>query len=450
MSTASNSKTSSKPDGITQAVQQEAKRKRKMISESWWPRGWLACLIMYQHVDRERTFGEAAALTYKTLFSLIPIFVLALLVLSAISSQSNLDATVQKMLFEQLQLDKMPMLDASGNPATNDEGEPLMLSDSIKPLIQKAKTSVTAKTTVAGLIAFAILAYGALSMLLVIESTFNKLYGGVKGKSWSKRIMLYWCLLTLGPVAVAASLVMGGLATATAQSVGHLGGLISIANLVSGFFISWGLVLFMYKIIPETHVKWKSAALGSFLGAAALEIGKYAFGFYVRHAIGNNFYGSLVLLPLFMLWIYLTWTFVLLGLQISYVHQYWPMLRRRFFFIRHHPVPITDLRWSLSLGILLYQRFKEGRTLAAYEAAEAMIIPNDIAEQLLIGLEEAGLVHRVSSKGYALAKPPENITAHDLLSASRALCQVPPELAKELDVDLIQVNIVSAFHHHHG
>jgi DNA-binding IscR family transcriptional regulator len=60
------------------------------------------------------------------------------------------------------------------------------------------------------------------------------------------------------------------------------------------------------------------------------------------------------------------------------------------------------------------------------------MLPNETAAQLLDGLQLAGLVHMTKRDNYALARPPEKITAHDLLTAARALCQVPPEMAKEL------------------
>jgi DNA-binding IscR family transcriptional regulator len=132
-----------------------------------------------------------------------------------------------------------------------------------------------------------------------------------------------------------------------------------------------------------------------------------------------------------MLWIYLTWTMVLLGLHVAYVHQYYPMLKRQYFYLRRCAVPISDIRWIFSLGILLYRRFREGKPIEAGEAAERLLLPTDITSELLEGLRTAGLVHETATGGYTLARPPETITAFDLLVAARALCQLPPELARE-------------------
>jgi DNA-binding IscR family transcriptional regulator len=85
----------------------------------------------------------------------------------------------------------------------------------------------------------------------------------------------------------------------------------------------------------------------------------------------------------------------------------------------------------LSLGVLLYRRFREGKPTRIHEAADMLMLPNDVAGQLLEGLHLAGLVHITRGGGYVLARPPESITAHDLLAAAKTLCQVPPELARE-------------------
>ena len=92
---------------------------------------------------------------------------------------------------------------------------------------------------------------------------------------------------------------------------------------------------------------------------------------------------------------------------------------------------LSDLRWVLPLGVLLYRRFKEGKPLQAYEAAEGLMLPGDVTGQLLEALGSAGVVHAARGGGYSLARPAGEITAFDLLAAARGLCQVPPELARE-------------------
>jgi membrane protein len=431
--------TTTPEESVADTLQKETQRKRRLISESWWPRARLLGEVLYGEVSHTRTFSQAAALTYKTLFSLLPVIVLSLLLLSTISSAGGgtaLDATLEQFLFKQFSLDKLQItrVDSSttspGPDADEDQpAQKVSAQEMIAPVIKSAKDAVTRPAT--GLIAFAVLLYGSISLMIVIEGSFNLIYGAVKPRSWPRRIMLYWCVLTLGPIGIAASIALGRSAYATASSMAS-GWVLLPVNILAGFCLSWILVFTMYKLIPDTRVNWKSAVLGSIVAATLWEVGKWGFGLYVRHVLAHSWYGSLALIPLFMLWIYLTWCAILLGLQAAYVHQFFPLLRRRFFFSRLGATMIADVHWVLGLGILLFHRFTAGKALHAYEAAELLMIPNETAGQLLEGLQVAGIVHTTKRAQYALARPPENITAHDLLLAARALCCAPPELTKDL------------------
>ena len=107
----------------------------------------------------------------------------------------------------------------------------------------------------------------------------------------------------------------------------------------------------------------------------AWELCKWGFGVYVNWTVrGANWYGPFVMLPLFMLWIYLTWSAILLGLHVAYMHQYYPLLKRQYFFTRMGRSAISDLRWVLPLGVLLYRQFKGGKDYA-YDAAVVDAFP---------------------------------------------------------------------------
>jgi membrane protein len=418
-------------DTVAESLVQESRQKRRRIAASLWPRARLVAEILYHQVERDHLFTQASALTYKTLFSLLPIFVLSLLVLSSISAEdgkNKLDAAVKQTLFEQIGINQLTVPDSDGKPLLNPDGSPVTLAKFIEPFIEKAKASIANAAT--GLVAFAILLYGAISLMIVVEGTFNQIYGSVKPRTWPRRIMLYWCVLTLGPIGVAASIVFGRAAFSTATAgLGQYAWLLSTANLITSFSVSWLLLLLLFRVVPDTYVNWRPAIIGSFLTALSWEIGKWAFSLYVQHAVKNSWYGSMALLPLFMFWIYITWSVVLMGLEVTYIQQYWPLLKRRFFFTRGGGASVvSDLHWVLSLGVLLYKNFAAGKITEAHEAAETLMLPNETTTMLLDGLQKAGLLHEVHDCGYVLARPPELISAYDLLAAARTLCQPPPEL----------------------
>lgn len=436
---------------VAESFAKETRSKRKRIAASLWPRARLFFEILYDEVMRDHVFTQASALTYKTLFSLLPVFVLSLMILSMLSAgdgKSRLETTIQETLFQQLGLNSLTIqMPATSQPATAGATQPEVtatspatqtLAEFVQPFVAKARASISSTAT--GLVAFAVLLYGAISLMVVIEETFNQIWGSVKSRSWPRRLMLYWCVLTFGPIGVAGSIVLGQTAREMVQSATSLSSitwLLSYITALSGFFVSWLVIFLLYVIVPDTKIRWRAAALGAFLAAVAWEIGKWGFGMYVQHAAKNSWYGSLALVPLFMFWIYITWCVILMGLEFTYLQQYWPLLKRQFFFSRCSSARgggggLSDLRWVLSLGALIYNQFKQGKLTEVDHAAELLLLPNDVAARLLDGLATAGIVHEIKEGAYALARPPESVTAHDLLTAARALCQVPPELAKEL------------------
>lgn len=452
-------------------------RKLKLIGE-----------IVYHEMVEDRLFTQAAALTYKTLFSLLPVFVLSLLILSKISGVDGvpLDKQFKNEIYSQLKIDTMTITeDATPAPAvpvsteeqptsapeaasSQDGSEPAELvatTPATMPSSQSQPATRTVKMTditdriinnglaavtnpATGLIAFGILLYGAISLMLVIETTFNQMFGSGNTRSWGRRIMLYWCVLTLGPIGVGASLALGGVAAKVADgySGNALGWIFSIASFLSGYVISWILFVLLYKLIPQTRVNWRHAAMGAAVAGIAWEIGKTAFGLYIKHALKGSWYGSMAVLPLFMFWIYISWSIVLMGLELTYVQQYWRRMKRRYLFLRARKegmggfgdsVLMSDIRWVLSLAIMMYRRFKEGKTTGVEEAAEALMLPNDVTGAMLTAMEREGLVVCTAEAGsrYTLARPAENITAFDLLNSMRSVSEIPAELIKEREKD---------------
>ena len=275
---------------VAESLQKERQKKKARIAGSLWPRARLVGEILFNEIMRDRTFSQAAALTYKTLFSLLPVFVLSLLVLSTISAGTvttpvdpatagaatqsapvvggtALDKTLEEMVFKQLSIDKLELRTADDQPVVDKKGNPVTARQMITPLLARAKAAVMRPTT--GIIAFGILLYGSITLMVVIESTFNLIYGAVKPRSWPRRIMLYWCVLTLGPVGLAASILIGRMAYSTATGLtGHW--MIAPTNIAAGFLLSWTLSLIMFKLIPDTRVSWKSAFIGSAVAAAVV------------------------------------------------------------------------------------------------------------------------------------------------------------------------------------
>jgi membrane protein len=157
------------------------------------------------------------------------------------------------------------------------------------------------------------------AMMAMIERAFNQIWGVRRRRPFVQRLLVFWALLTLGPVMFGLSLtVTSQLFMATSEvvrTVPLLGALFYTAVSVT---LSAGAYTLLYVTVPNRHVEWGDAIWGGLVAAIAFEIAKRGFGIFIRqfptYAI---IYGALAALPLFLLWLYLSWMIALAGAIIT-------------------------------------------------------------------------------------------------------------------------------------
>src|SRR5262249_6220086 len=159
---------------------------------------------------------------------------------------------------------------------------------------------------------------------------FNQIYRVPLGRSWARRIVNYWSLLTLGALGLGTSFVMTEwisrkIAYIT-ENVVHgesstiLLGLVGYLLTVT---VSTVMFLLVYTVVPNTRVKVGPALSGAAVAAVVWEASKWAFTQYLKFSTGYaKLYGSIALIPLFLLWVYVTWCIVLFGLNVAYYLQH--------------------------------------------------------------------------------------------------------------------------------
>ncbi len=312
---------------------------------AWWRHFTTFQQLLRQRMAEDRLSQQAAALTYNTLFSLLPTLVLALIVMSMVLSTGQVQRE-EIVLLHKLGLGQLRNRQGGAGSAG-------LFLQTVTAQIQKMRTVLQSPGT--GLVGFAVLLWGALSLMNVVEATFNRVYRVTRRRTWVRRLPLYWCVLTLGPLGVASSLVFSGKLLAT---IGHRAGpILAPLTFLLALGIDWILLLLFYRLIPNAYVRWRSAALGAAAATLLWEAGKYGFGLYVHYLAGyGKWYGNLGLIPLFMFWVFLTWMFVLLGLQIAFIDQHYMALQRRHLSPHGLGAGWIDIRWVLPLAVLLVLR----------------------------------------------------------------------------------------------
>ncbi len=376
--------------------------------------GWK---ILRTRMADDRTGQQAAAMTYNTLFSLLPVMVLLLVVMSLVLAKNQIQH--EEMSFVH-RLGLSQLSNRGGSGATT---KPQFIVQTIIKQIDKMRSVLRSPGT--GVVGFITLLWAAISLMNVIENAFNHIYRVTEKRPWPRKFTLYWCVLSLGPLAVAASLFASAKFIALAGSL-HVGAAIFTPfGILISYAGDWILIFVIYKLIPNARVRWQAAAIGALAATFLWEAGKYGFGFYVHDVAGyGKWYGNLGLIPLFMLWIFLTWNFLLIGLEVAFIQQFFPVLKRRFLMSRGQKTTLTDSRWILPLAILMVHRFQDGKKVTAEAAANELGLALEPAEEMLASLARSGLVLAVGSqpRQYVLAKAPENISVEEIMHVASDRC----------------------------
>ncbi len=399
----------------------------KLHESRFQPGKWAGNIAAFWRILRgrmadDRITQRAAALTYNTLFSLLPTLVLALVIMSLVLSGKQIQQE-ETQLISRLGLNQMQTRGASST-------QPSLFVNTIINQIQTMRSVLKSPTT--GIVGFITLLWGAISLMLVIEAAFNDIYRVTTKRPWVRKFVLYWSVLSLGPLAAVFSLFLSAKLFSAAESLRAASVVFTPVSILVSYAGDWVLFLVFYKLIPNTNVKFRAAATGALAATLMWEVGKYGFGLYVKDLAGyGKWYGNLGLIPLFMFWIYITWNFVLMGLEVAFITQYFGILRRRYVLGRGFHTPLIDARWVLPLGVLLVQHFKKGEKISADKAAAELGIPLEATTHLLGAMAKVGLVHTLDGlpPQFVLAKAPEDISVEDLLKAASERCQLVSDSA---------------------
>lgn len=177
------------------------------------------------------------------------------------------------------------------------------------------------KLTVVGLVFFLLT---ALLLLNTIEESFNDIWGVSRGRTWAQRLTVYWALVTLGPLLTGASLTISTylLSSAILQANGFGVQVQSVGLAILPFVFQLLAFALLYLVMPNVRVSLWHGLAGAFLATTLFECTKRLFGAYIVNF--NSYevvYGALSTLPIFLIWVYLSWVVALIGAEVVSVLQ---------------------------------------------------------------------------------------------------------------------------------
>lgn len=250
---------------------------------------------LFRRMEEDRCFEVAGSLTYSTLLALVPMLTVALSVAAALPYFTEWTGRIDKLMVDNL----LP-------PALGK-----MVSGYLAQFAAQAS-----KLRAVG-IAFLVLAAGMLVM--TIDGAFQRIFRAPKARPWRRRLAIYAGVLVFGPILIGASLTMTS--WLVSLSLGYArtlpwGGE-ALLRLVPVLLGAVALTL-LYIGVPNRRVRWREAAIGGFLAGSAFELMKRGFALYVtKFPTYTMVYGAFAVIPLFLLWLYLSWAVVMLGASLT-------------------------------------------------------------------------------------------------------------------------------------
>ena len=243
---------------------------------------------------------RAASLAFASLLALVPLFALLFSLFSALGTFTQALENLQSFLFQQLV------------PTSQDE-----IMAYIKRFVENTRA-----LGVVGLLFFLIT---AVFLLNTIQSTFDALWGSRARKNSLRRLATYVSVLIVGSFLFSIGLNLAGMFRSLlgGDAVEEIGKTLSVlTGILPSIFVFLALLL-MILLIPSGRVRFLSALIGAAVGAVLWEAARRIFFFWITYVIRLSIvYGSLAVMPIFLIWLYVAWTVVLFSLEVAFVHQH--------------------------------------------------------------------------------------------------------------------------------
>ena len=357
-----------------------------MVIKKTWIDLWHFLHFIFTRFKQERCLEMAASLTFTTLLSLVPLITIALTLFSAFPVFADFSAQIKNFV-----LGNMP-------PETGGR----IVSHYMEQFTESA-----AKLTALGIV---FLAFTAMLMMLTIDDAFNKIWRVSRRRTLLLRLLTYWAVLTLAPLLVGGSLSLTswlvGVSTGYAEQVPAFG--MVMLKVVPALLTATAFTL-LFRVVPNRFVPMRHALIGGIVAAVAFEYMNRTFAFYIANFPTYKLvYGAFASIPIFLLYIYLSWLTVLLGALIAASLSHWrggsikPLL------------PPTQLYYALRILKMMNEGMRSGTVSNLPVLSKRLHIGFDSLEQILEKLAQINIVRKLSEQGWSLIRDAEHVQAGEL------------------------------------
>ena len=324
----------------------------------------------WRRLNEEELDQVAGSLTFTSVLALVPILTIAFAIFTTFPMFNTLRASLEAYFIQSLM--------------------PKAISKTILDYVTGFASKATGLSSVGAVFLF----ITSVAMISMIDHAFNKIWRVKTARPWLQRILVYWAIVTLGPLLIGISM------TATSKLYLVTSGVLERSSTFGSMFytsisVALSTVAFtlLYMVVPNRTVDWADAAAGGVLAGLAFEAAKRLFAIYITsfptYAV---IYGALAAIPVFLVWLYLSWYITLVGAVLV---ASLPVVRYERW--RHVPVPGEAFVDAVALLDVLYyaRQHADSATVNATILRSRTGLGYEEMEMLLTQMQQQGWVGRI-------------------------------------------------------
>ncbi|CAB3939525.1 YihY family inner membrane protein [Achromobacter insolitus] len=386
---------------------------------SWIVRAGRVVRFSAERAGEEKLLQVASSLTFTTVLAIVPMLAVVLSLFTAFPVFQEFRVALEDFLANSLM--------------------PPSVSDNIMDYLNQFARQASRLTAIGG----AFLLITSLLLIMTIDKAFNDIWHVTRQRPLRQRALVYWAIITLGPVVAGASL--WATSFVARESLGLVRDVPEAVSVAVSFIplILTGLgFAALFVMVPNREVLWRDALVGGCVTAIVLEIMKSAFAYYLtRFPTYTVIYGAFATLPIFLLWIYLSWLAVLLGAILA---SSAPLIRLGRWDINRYPgAPFVDA--VDALRTLRQAQATNPPGLPANVLAAQLRLHQDELNEVLETLAEMGLATRSPEGLWVLTCDARQtsmapVVDHFLLDRSQPRVRNDPEILRVASAVISQQN----------
>ena len=362
----------------------------------WAVRQYKLLFYTVQGLSSHGTMVRSAALTFYTLMSLVPVVALVFAVVKGFGLAEGLEQNLYEVLPQSPEV-----------------------IDYVVGFAQKALARTQGGWV--ALVGVLTLFWAVIKVFGSIEDAFNNIWEVRSTRSAARKYGDYIAVVVVAPILWVISSSMGNYA---AEILGVAGSpTLEVLSRAGSLVVAWVMFTFIYVVLPSTKVRFTAALTAGVVAGTAFVLFQWGYVYLQRWMTSYNaIYGSFAALPLFLLWMQISWEILLLGGELSFAYQN----VARFDEERESLLVSYDCRRKLMVGVmvLVSRAFRDGRGAVSFsEIRDRLDVPTRIMNNILYTLVQARMLSEIRTEGtdydleYAPARDISTLRVYDILSA---------------------------------